>query len=274
MLKLLPSILFTVISFLGISQVPVKASPLNVGETLEWESSVLGEKRVLNVYLPLSYSWDTAKVYPVIYLLDGSMDEDFVHISGLVQFGSYSWVNMLPESIVVGIANIDRRRDFTFPSGNKQDVKNNPTSGHSENFIEFIENELIGIVNDRYRTTQEKTIIGQSLGGLLATEILFKKPDMFDNYIIISPSLWWNDESLLSYTASSTDLKKSVYIGVGKEGEMMERPAKELHTKLDESLNERSQLIFTYFEKYDHSNILHVAVYDAFEKLFKPETKR
>lgn len=266
-------IIITFINFDSFSQDRIKTSPLNVGETVEWESSILGEKRLLNVYLPLSYSWDTSKIYPVIYLLDGSMDEDFVHISGLVQFGAFTWVNMLPESIVIGIANVDRRRDYTFPSTNKQDLKNNPTSGHSEKFIEFLDQELIKVVNERYRTSNEKTIIGQSLGGLLATEILVKKPDMFDNYIIISPSLWWNDESLLNDSVTSTMKKKSVYIGVGKEGEMMERPAKDLHAKMDASLNKQSELIFTYFEKYDHSNILHVAVYDAFEKLFRPKTK-
>lgn len=273
MLKTLPSVLFTFITFFGVSQGTIKSSPLNVGETIEWESSVLGEKRLLNVYLPLSYSWDTAKVYPVIYLLDGSMDEDFVHISGLVQFGSFSWVNMLPESIVIGISNIDRRRDYTFPSTTKEDLEYNPTSGKSEKFIRFIEQELIGIVNERYRTNDERTLIGQSLGGLLATEILLKKPDVFDNYIIISPSLWWNKESLLEYPAANSQKPKSVYIGVGKEGEMMERPAKALHAKMDSSLNKESELIFTYFEKYDQANILHVAVYDAFEKLFKPKSK-
>lgn len=255
------------------AQPAINASSLNVGETIEWKSEVLEETRKLNVYLPLSYTWDTAKTYPVIYLLDGSMDEDFVHISGLVQFGSFSWVNMLPESIVIGIANVDRRRDYTFPSSNKEDVRDNPTSGHSERFIQFIENELIDIVNNRYRVTEERTLIGQSLGGLLATEILMKKPDLFDNYIIISPSLWWNDESLLSFPMAHTSSPKLVYIGVGKEGDMMVRPARALHAKLDASLNKESELIYTYFENNDHANILHVAVYDAFEKLFKPKNK-
>jgi predicted alpha/beta superfamily hydrolase len=104
---------------------------------------------------------------------------------------------MIPESIVVGIGNVDRKRDFTYPSQNKLDQKEFPTSGQSEKFINFLEKELQPFVDSTYRITELKTIIGQSLGGLLTTEILFKKPELFDNYIIVSPSLWWDDEKLL-----------------------------------------------------------------------------
>ena len=70
-------------------------------------------------------------------LLDGSKDEDFIHIAGIVQFGSFSWINMLPETIVVGIANVDRKRDFTYPSQNTLDQEEFPTSGKSAHFIQF-----------------------------------------------------------------------------------------------------------------------------------------
>ncbi|MEP0176888.1 MAG: alpha/beta hydrolase-fold protein [Paraglaciecola sp.] len=171
----------------------VEVTALSIGERVVLQSEVLNENRVINVYLPQGYSKALAKDYPVIYLLDGSIEEDFIHIAGLVQFGSFSWVEMLPESIVVGISNVDRRRDFTFPTGNERDKKDFPTTGHSQSFIRFIETELQPYIDAKYRTTSTKTLIGQSLGGLLATEILFKKPDLFDNYIITSPSLWWDD---------------------------------------------------------------------------------
>ena len=93
----------------------IKSSkPFCIGKTITIHSKILNEDRILNIYLPNSYNPDSVKTYPVIYLLDGSRDEDFIHISGLVQFGSFSWINMIPETIVVGIANIDRKRDFTF----------------------------------------------------------------------------------------------------------------------------------------------------------------
>ena len=86
--------------------------PFVIGEIVNIHSKELGENRTLNIYLPNGYHPDSLKRYPVIYLLDGSADEDFIHIAGLVQFGSFPWLNILPESIVVGIANVDRKRDF------------------------------------------------------------------------------------------------------------------------------------------------------------------
>ncbi len=247
----------------------IEEGVLKIGDKVEIKSKILNENRTLNIYLPNGYSKNTTKKYPVIYLLDGSIDEDFIHIAGIVQFGSFSWINMIPETIVVGISNVDRKRDFTFPTTIERDKKDFPTAGKSENFINFIENELQPFVDSNYNTNNTKTIIGQSLGGLLATEILLKKPHLFDNYIIISPSLWWNNESLLKIKPKEYKTKKSIYIAVGKEGEVMERTAKELYEKLNIEKTKNTILFYEFFEKQNHGDALHLAVYDAFEKIFK-----
>ncbi|MTI87518.1 MAG: alpha/beta hydrolase [Balneolaceae bacterium] len=243
-------------------------TPLTIGESVTIHSDILDEDRILNVYLPFGYTQNTDKEYPVIYLLDGSIYEDFIHISGLVQFGSFSWINMIPETIVVGISNVDRKRDFTYPSNNELDNKELPTSGGSKKFISFIEQELQPYVDASYRTTSAKTIIGQSLGGLLATEILFKNPMLFDHYLIVSPSLWWDDESLLEFTPADYTVEKSIYVAVGKEGEVMERIAQELYDKLQTLQNDNTDIYFNFLEEQDHGDALHLAVYDAFEKVF------
>jgi|GEM_PF-4502434 len=115
----------------GNSQVISKTN-FTIGETLEIESKILNQKRDVNIYFPESYSSDSIHKYPVIYLLDGSRDEDFIHVVGLVQFCSFSWINILPESIVVGIGNSDRKHDFTYPSSDERDIKEFPTTGGSE----------------------------------------------------------------------------------------------------------------------------------------------
>ncbi|UOB16091.1 alpha/beta hydrolase [Abyssalbus ytuae] len=250
------------------------STPFSIGEITGFYSNILKEERTVNIFLPSSYKSDPYKTYPVIYLLDGSADEDFIHISGVVQFASFSWINILPETIVVGIANIDRKRDFTYPTHNKKDKEDFPTTGGSKDFINFLEKELQPFIKKNYRTSNTKTIIGQSLGGLLATEILFKKPDLFDNYIIISPSLWWDDESLLKLDPQPYFSQKSVYIGVGKEGEIMERTARELYNKLKSESRENAQLFFNYFEQQNHGDALHLAVYDGFEKIFKTQKSK
>lgn len=246
----------------------------SIGETIEMRSNILNENRVINIYLPNSYTQDSAKNYPVIYLLDGSKSEDFIHISGLVQFCSFSWINIIEESIIVGIGNVDRKRDFTYPSTLEIDQKEFPTSGKSERFMNFIGEELQKVISENYRTSETKTIIGQSLGGLLATEILFKRPDLFDNYIIVSPSLWWDDENLLSYSLDKSLKGKTVYVGGGKEGPVMERLAQSLYYKLSLEKKNEIKLFFGYFEQQNHGDALHLAVYDAFEKLFKKPDKK
>ncbi len=243
----------------------------SIGEIVEFYSDVLKEDRTINIYLPQGYSPGSLKAYPVIYLLDGSADEDFIHVSGLVQFASFPWIQIMPETIVVGISNIDRKKDFTYPSNSERDQKEFPTTGGSENFIKFIETELQPFITKNYKITTTKTLIGQSLGGLLATEILLKKPELFDNYIIVSPSLWWDDEALLDYKSKSYTTSKSIYVAVGKEGEVMERVANELYEKVNVEKASGTKIYFNFLEKRDHGDVLHLAAYDAFEKIFKKE---
>ncbi|WKD50310.1 alpha/beta hydrolase [Microbulbifer spongiae] len=245
----------------------VERSPLSIGEALRFPSKILGEERTLNIYLPPGYHKDQSKRYPVIYLLDGSMEEGFLHIAGLVQFGSFSWIHMLPESILVGVGNVDRKRDFTYASNALKDQKEFPSSGGSSKFIASLMKEMQPLIQRNYRVSGETTLIGQSLGGLLATEILVKHTNLFDHYIIVSPSLWWDGESLLKRIPANCCAAKAIYVGVGKEGAVMERLARELHDKIDPN-GQRETVHFGYFKQLDHGDTLHLAVYDAFGKLF------
>lgn len=262
----------------GQKPIPEKTGvvkPFVLGVIDEIQSNELKEKRVLNIYLPEGYNPKDSIRYPVIYLLDGSADEDFIHIVGLVQFNSFEWVNQVPKSIVVGIATVDRRRDFTFASSIAEDKKSNPTSGHSNRFISFIEKELQPYIQEKYKTSSSKTIIGQSLGGLLATEILFKKPELFNKYIIVSPSLWWDNGSLLNQPLARFE-HKDIYIGVGKEGlaptkipRVMEVDANVLADKIKNLKNRNVNVYFDYLPLENHATIMHQAVFNSF-RLFYP----
>lgn len=240
------------------------SKPLNIGETVTFFSNELGENRSINVYLPHGYDEVDSIDYSVIYLLDGSIDEDFLHIAGLVQFGSFSWINMVPPSIVIGIANVDRKRDFTYPSSDERDLKGLPTSGGSSVFINYLEKELKPYINSQYRVNDRTTLIGQSLGGLCATEILITRPDMFNNYIIVSPSLWWDNESMLKRDIPAVREDQSIFIAVGKEGTTMERVARQLHEKF----SFHNSCYFEFLEDKDHGDALHEAAYHAFEKIY------
>ncbi|WP_240628308.1 alpha/beta hydrolase [Tenacibaculum singaporense] len=270
-ISILTTILITIASFAQNIPEKINESDFSIGKTVQIKSAILKEDRTLNIYFPASYNTYNSKKYPIIYLLDGSKNEDFIHIAGIVQFGSFPWINMLPEAIVVGIGNVDRKRDFTYPSTLEIDQKEFPSSGKSKQFIQFLQKELLPFINANYRVTNNKTLIGQSLGGLLATEVLFKTPNLFNNYIIVSPSLWWDAEKLLTFTPVKYTTKKNIYIAVGKEGPIMERTAKELYNKLLDKATENSKLHFDFLEDKTHGDALHEAVYNAFEKIFKSD---
>ena len=124
-------------------------------------------------------------------------------------------------------------------------------------------------------TSSSKTIIGQSLGGLLATEILFKKPELFNKYIIVSPSLWWDNGSLLNQPLARFE-HKDIYIGVGKEGlaptkipRVMEVDANVLADKIKNLKNRNVNVYFDYLPLENHATIMHQAVFNSF-RLFYP----
>lgn len=257
-----------------LSKSSADALPFVLGEIRHLQSKALNEQRILNIYLPEGYNPKDTVRYPVIYLLDGSANEDFIHIAGLLQFNTFEWINQVPKSILVGIATVDRRRDFTYPTTIAKDKKAYPTTGHSDKFIAFLEKDLQPFINSHYHTNTNKTLIGQSLGGLLATEILFNKPALFNRYIIISPSLWWDNGSLLNKPVpqfTSTD----VYIGVGKEGltptdsaRVMEVDANILANRLQATKNEKVKVFFDYLPQENHATIMHQAVSNAFRLLY------
>ncbi|XOV67331.1 MAG: alpha/beta hydrolase [Fluviicola sp.] len=263
--------LFILLLSFTTSSFAQEVSKFSIGDRITMHSEVLDEERILNVYLPQNYAADSSKTYPVIYLLDGSANEDFIHIAGLVQFGSFSWINMVPESIVVGIENVDRTRDFTGETRDSLHKAEYPQMGGSTQFTHFLNTEVFAYIESNYRTTRERTIIGQSLGGLLATEILMKHPEMFSNYIIISPSLWFDYESYLDLEMKDSDANLKVYVGVGEEGKVMKMGAKKLRKKLKKDLKESDQLYWGFFKENDHGDVLHLAVYDAFENMFGAE---
>lgn len=263
-----------------------QTTPFTLGVTQTIWSKELSEVRTLNIYLPRGYHKDSATTYAVIYLLDGSVDEDFIHIAGLVQNCTFPWINKLPPTIVVGIGNVDRKRDFTLPSESERDKKECPTSGGANQFIAFVEKELQPFIEKNYKVNTSKTLIGQSFGGLLATTVLLEHPRLFNSYIIVSPSLWWNNASLLTKQGNSEAIAKldflpgtKIYVGVGNEGAMpgrekwpMEAVAKQLAGNLKDSKSKNIHTYFDYLPDETHATITHQAVYNAF-KLLSEEKK-
>jgi uncharacterized protein len=246
-----------------------KAAPLVVGETFTVASKILGETRRINVYLPPGYAETPAARLPVLYMPDGGVAEDFLHVAGLVQV-SVGNGTMRPH-LLVGIENTQRRRDMTGPTESAEDKKIAPRVGGSEAFRRFIRDELMPQVRARYRTTEETAIVGESLAGLFVVETFLLEPELFDTYVAFDPSLWWNNQRLITEAAgrlrARPGLKKTLYFAASADmGELAEKFAALLGTHAPPGLR-------WHYEKMPeekHSTIYHPAALRAFRALFRP----
>ncbi len=196
---LLLSLIFT--SNNSFSQIIEDSIPAH--QTFTIKSKYVGETRIINVWMPSTYQ-STSDSFPVMYMADGGIKEDFPHMANTLAKLIKS--KSIPPMILVGIENTQRRRDLTGPTEIESDKTIAPIVGGSEQFRAFIAEEIFTEINQRYRTTAKKAIIGESLAGLFVTETFLLKPEMFDYYIAFDPSLWWNDEFLLK--SANQQLKK------------------------------------------------------------------
>lgn len=145
------------------------ATPNVVGENFTIYSEVLKEDRNIQVSLPANYSTSDEK-YPVLYILDGQ--RFFLHGVSLHQ--SFIEFDQTPEFIIVGITIDESKRMHTF-------------SSNVENFSHFLEREVIGFINEKFRTTNERVLFGWAYAGGFGLEILISNPQLFNSYILASP---------------------------------------------------------------------------------------
>lgn len=261
----------------SLAQQPAPAStPIVIGHSYKLPSKALGAERTINVYTPASYA-EGEKRYPVLYLLDGGTDQDFHHITGLAQLGGFPWGPM-EEIIVVGIATVDRRKELTGPTADPELLKEYPTAGGSADFRRFIAGELRPFVQEHYRTSGETGILGESLAGLFIVETFLRAPDMFDRYIAISPSLWWDNEALskeaAALLAKQDGDKRSLWLSIGDEGREMQSGMDRLVAAL--KTGAPASLDWRYEPRHDqsHSSIYHGTAYEALRAFYpKPDTE-
>ena len=258
----------------GLAQAPQRTSPLNIGETFTLPSAALKETRRINVYLPPAYSETATTRLPVLYMPDGGMAEDFLHVAGLVQVLTGN--GTMRPFILVGIENTQRRRDLTPPTEDPEDMKIAPRVGGSEAFRTFIRTELMPDIRARYRTTEETAIVGESLAGLFVVDTFLKAPDLFNTYIAFDPSLWWNSGRLVSGATeplrASRDRRRAIYLAVSSQGDVDEAVSKFAATLQWDA----GPLVPWKFVKYPaelHSTIYHPAAQAAFRAMFPPAKK-
>ncbi len=250
-------------------------SPLAIGETFTLESKTLGERRRINVYLPPGYADSTTARFPVLYMPDGGIAEDFLHIAGLVQI-SVDAGTMRP-FILVGIENTERRRDLTGPTQVDSDRRIAPRVGGSAAFRSFIRDELKPEIRSLYRTTAESAIIGESLAGLFVVETFLIEPALFDTYIAVDPSLWWNDHRLVDESGRLLHTGalegKTIYLASGRDAGL-DAQMHELTSSLAQNASRGLRWFYEPLPDETHRTIFHPAALRAVRKVLAPAGRR
>lgn len=185
------------------AEVAPALEPHKLYETFTVESKTLGETRRINVYAPPGFDAKDRRKYAVLYMPDGGVQEDFPHLSNAVDRAIDA--GAIEPVFVVGIENTQRRRDMTGPTQVAEDRKIAPQVGGSARFRAFIRDELIPQVERSFRVDGRRGVIGESLAGLFVVETFLLEPELFDTYVAISPSLWWNDRALVHAAAARLD---------------------------------------------------------------------
>lgn len=245
-------------------------APIQSGISYTLRSDVLDDERQINVWLPPDYSRSEAS-YTVLYLLDGALDQDFHHIAGLAQLGSLSWT--YGPLIVVGIQTKDRRAELTPHASDARYLQAFPQNGGAESFRRFLETEVLPFVEDRFRVGPRRAVMGESLAGLFVVDTLLDQPSLFNDYIAISPSLWWDDRLLLNNAASRLQAAEGtgrrLYLAVADEGGTMQQGVDQLREALGDSGAETIE--WRYSDRSaiaTHATIYHSAAEEALRWLY------
>ncbi len=273
-------LLFLLLIFTSFISFCQNVTAINIGKTDSVYSTILKEKRNLLIYLPENF--DVNKKYPVVYLLDGKTN--FHSFTGIISHLSNT--DVIPEMIVVGILNTNRNRDFTPTYDSTNYDKSN---GAGEVFTSFLEKELIPYIESKYPVAPYRIFVGHSLGGLLVVNTLLNHTPLFDSYIALDPSLWW-DKMKLNKQAPKLLLEKkfkdkTLYLAMANSmpmGMSDTAMAKKdttnatigirsvllFHDVLVKEKNEDLRWAFKYYANERHGSVPLIGSYDALKFIF------
>lgn len=282
--------LFAVLHFCVPAQTDNK---IVIGKVDSVYSNILGEQRKVWVYVPNGFlgTNDSTTRFPVVYLLDG--DAHFQSVVGVIQQLSEANGNSnFPQMIVVAIPNTDRTRDLTpthiqsdFPNMDSNSSKN---TGGGENFVAFMEKELMPHIDSVYPTQPYRMLIGHSFGGLTVMNVLTNHTKLFNAYVAIDPSMWYDKERFLKATEQKLAQQKydgiKLYLGMANTmpgGMTLKKMLKDTtagtrHIRsifaLDKFIKTNKQNSLQFASKYyaddDHGSVPLITEYDALRFIF------
>ncbi len=247
-----------------------QARPIYTAISYDLPSKSLGDTRQINVWIPPDYAQSVER-YSVVYLLDGGLDQDFHHIAGLAQLGSLSFT--YGPVIIVGVQTRDRQRDLTPKPKDPRYQSAFPASGGAESFRTFLADEVIPFVERTYRTGSRRAVMGESLAGLFVVDTLLSRPQLFHDYVAISPSLWWDDRQPMRVASRRLQgvrpIGRRLYLAVADEGGTMQDGIDLLRSALAALPAQTVAVMYSDRSASDtHSTIYHSAAERALRWLY------
>ena len=238
-------------------------------------SDILGGERIVTVRFPAGYEEQPEMRFPVVYLLDGGPDQDFDHIAGIVQSRDMNWT--FERFILVGVQSVNRRHFFappaTDPAPYVQALGAEP--GGTFAYRDFLRNELMPMVDAQFRTNGRDAVIGESLAALFIVETLLEEPTLFEDYIAISPSMWWErmkyGREAADYLARfpDDDVERRLYLTVANEGVWHREGTERLVDALRAGAPGNLRWTFVPADDFEtHGSIFHPMALDAFRTLY------
>jgi predicted alpha/beta superfamily hydrolase len=287
-------VLLCLIATLALTMLKAQnTNTISIGNIIDVKSAILKEQRKIWVYVP-GGSAGTKRKFPVVYLLDG--DAHFSSVVGMIQqLSSVNGNTICPEMIVVGIPNTDRTRDLTpthVTGGLYMDSASSRTSGGGEHFMAFIKKELIPHIDSLYPTAPYRLLIGHSFGGLTAMNAFVHHTNLFNSYIAIDPSMWWDKQKLLHETEQQLQSRsfngKALFLGIantmpdGLDTASVKTDTTDATAHIRSILllskylagNKQNQLRtdYKYYNEDNHSSVPLITTYDALHFIFKDYT--
>lgn len=225
-------------------------------------SAILGEERSILVRVPATYAGRDEK-FPVVYMTDAHPPQNAM-MAGLIE--QQAWGGMMPEMIIVGIQNTNRTRDLT-PTKTER-----AGSGGGDKFLDFLEKEVIPLVEKNYRTQPFRVFAGHSLGGLTAVYTFVSRPDLFNAYIAAGPVLNWDNDLVIKRAEEvfkqNRDWKKTMFVGLGNEPDLA-KGFNAFQSLLKRVKPKNFEYEFQEFPKENHGSVVLAAYYAGLRKIFE-----
>lgn len=225
------------------------------------ESSKLHDTRELKIQLPRGYNTNEDKSYPIFIVFDG--DYLFEAVAGNVDYYSY-WEDM-PEAIVIGVNQFDKRYDDCMYS-----EQNSLPIETGANFFEFIGMELIPYIENKYRTVNFRVAVGHGETANYINYFLLKPQPLFQGYIAVSPDLAPNMIDYIPEVLAKADSKTFYYLAnTNNDASSTKKMTNALNTDISNIENENLYYDFDSFEGPSHYSVPTHAIPNAIEGMFK-----